>query len=270
MLHLGVLITKDDDEIIGPWFRENASYFDDIVCLDGSTSDRARVAAMAEPNVIYVHERECDNLRRTDHGLRAVAHQILLDRHGMLGWITICHPDEFFYHDPRKCCNYAEAAGADGIEWYSLHFIPHPNDLNHRDYLQCLPAHMRFRYYHWDYEGSGRPWREFRSFRNHSAIKWQPEFHGSPQPLGCRVMPDFHPTLRHFKVFSLDPSWYSSEPSWTRFSHHWQEVAVGQTGLNWQANSIEELFVAQYAPYRKCDYFSGPITHEWNIGENFR
>ena len=38
MLHLGLLITKNDNEIIGPWFGENARYFDQIVCLDGSES----------------------------------------------------------------------------------------------------------------------------------------------------------------------------------------------------------------------------------------
>jgi hypothetical protein len=73
MLHLGLLITKDDDEIIGPWFKENARYFDEIVCLDGSESDVTKTTALAEPSVVYVHERDCPNIIRTDHGLPELA-----------------------------------------------------------------------------------------------------------------------------------------------------------------------------------------------------
>lgn len=270
MLHLGLLITKDDDEIVGPWFRENSRYFDEIVCLDGSRSDHAFKAAAAEPNVVYVHERDVGGIMRTDHGLREAAHRILVNRHGHHGWVTLCHVDEFFYHDPRKCCSLAESAACDGMRWYSLHFLPHPNDLAHREYLRALPAHLRFRYYHWDYEATGKPWEEFRSFRNTPSIHWQSSSHGSPQPLGCRRIAEIHPTLLHYKVFSLDPSWYASEAGWTRFAHHWEEVQVGQTGLNWVANSIEELFVDHYAPYGRCDYFHGVLDHPWNLGEEHR
>jgi hypothetical protein len=269
-LHLGLLITKDDDEIIGPWFRENVRFFDEIVCLDGSHSDHARKAAAAEPNVIYVHECDCGPLQRTDHGLREAAHRILIRRHGYDGWVTLCHADEFFYHDPRKCCRLAEARNCDGVYWYALHFLPHPTELAHRDYLRALPAHLRFQHYHWDYEGTGIPWQEFRSFRNHDRIQWYPQSHGSPQPDGCTRFSDFHPAYRHFKIFSLDPTWYEPAQGWTQFAHHWQHVATGQTGICWMANSIEELFVENYHPYRKCDRFDGVFDHPWNMGDSYR
>jgi hypothetical protein len=270
MLHLGLLITKDDDEIVGPWFRENGHYFDEIVWLDGSRTDHTRRAAAAEPNVVYVHERTCGTILRTDQGLRDAAHRILVSRHGHQGWITLCHSDEFFYHNPRKCAELAETETCDGIRWYALHFLPHPNELPHREYLRRLPAHLRFRYYHWDYEGTGVPWLEFRSFRNHSRIRWQPAAHGSPQPAGCAKIAEFHPAYCHFKVFSLDPSWYAPESGWTRFAHHWQDVERGKTGLNWPADSIEELFVDHYAPYHRCDLFRGVFEQGWNIGEQYR
>jgi hypothetical protein len=114
------------------------------------------------------------------------------------------------------------------------------------------------------------PWEEFRSFRNHSSVGWVPDAHGSAQPLGCAEITEFHPAYLHFKVFSLDPSWYAIESGWTRFAHHWQEVAVGQTGLNWAANSIEELFVDHYDPYRRCDYYRGVFDHAWNLGDQYR
>lgn len=252
------------------WLRENAYYFDEIVCLDGSRSQTTYEAAAAEPNVVYLHERDCGPILRTDHGLREAAHEALLSRHGHEGWVTLCHVDEFFYHDPRKCCELAEASHCDGISWFALHFLPHVSELPHRKYLRSLPAHLRFRHYHWDYEGTGLPWQEFRSFRNHQAISWRAEFHGSCQPDGCFRVADFHPAYKHFKVFSLDPSWYASERDWTRFAHHWEQVAVGQTGLNWPVSSMEELFVNQYAPYRRCDPFRGVFPHAWNMGEQYR
>ena len=156
MFHFGLLITKDDDEIAPHWFAENSHYFDEIVCLDGSNGDAIRVAAQATQNVIYLHEKDWNLRFKTDHGLRDLPLQLITHRHGHGHWITLCHVDEFFYHDPRLCCMRAQNEGWDSIGWYTLHFLPHPNDLSDWPRLSRLPPHERFRWFHWDYQGSAR------------------------------------------------------------------------------------------------------------------
>ena len=270
MLHLGLLITKDDDEIIEEWFFDNGHFFDGIACLDGSRSERTRRAAGCPANVSYLHEDQFQPLDRTDHGLRAVVHQALVQRYGPNGWITLCHADEFFYHDPRRCCAIADEEGSDGIAWYAVHFLPHPNDLAHWSELRDQPPQKRFRYYHWDFNGNGQPWLEFRSYRNSTKIRWDSLRHGSTQPEGCSHVAAFHPAYRHYKVYTIDPHWYLTDGARTLFRHHWTETPEGRTGVPWPASRSEDLFVAQYQPYRRCDYFKGSFDHGWNIGEEYR
>lgn len=189
---------------------------------------------------------------------------------GRTGWVTLCHADEFFYHDPRKVAALAESQGADGIMWFALHFLPHPNDLRDGRAVANGSALDRIRHYHWGFENTGLPWKEFRSFRNHGQIGWDASKHGDPQPFGCQCIASFHPAYRHYKVFSLDPTFYASGDGWTEFSRHWQGVVAGRTGLNWEARSVQDLFVERYEPYEHCDLFEGAFHQAWNIGEQYR
>ncbi len=270
MLHMGLLITKDDDEVIEEWLGANCRFFDAIVCLDGSQSERTRHAAKAHPTVLYVHERDVTIEYRTDHGLRSVAHQVILEHFGGGGWVTLCHADEFFYHDPRKCCLHAEHEGCNGIYWYAVHFLPHLKDMALWPAIRHLPIQQRIRYYHWDVGGSGEPWLEFRSYHNNAAIRWEPHRHGSTQPQGCNVIAPFHPAYRHFKVFSLDAECYSNKGTHTEFRNHWQGVADGRTGVPWPVCRAEDLFVERFGVYRRCDYFRGTFAHHWNMGDTYR
>jgi hypothetical protein len=147
-MHLyGLLITKDDHAILGDWCREQLRCYDAVICLDGSTTDAtAQTVAEHADRLIYLHERDFAIAHKTDHGLRRVVHQEIVRRFGTDNWIMCCHADEFCHHDPRKIVGKAEAEGYDSVGWFSLHFLPHPDDLPDWERLRQLPVSGRIRH----------------------------------------------------------------------------------------------------------------------------
>lgn len=270
MRHVGMLLTKNDDLVIGEWFDENILFFDALYCLDGSCGDRTRDVATSYPQTHYWHEQDVVIAHKTDHGLRAFLHREIFRREAPGAWITLCHADEFFYHDPRRCCLRADAEGYDGLWWYSLHFLPHPDDLEDIDSILDRPVSRRFLHYHWDHDGSGEPWREFRSYKCLPKTYWHAPQHGSTQPYGCDQVAPFLPVYRHLKVYDLSIDRYSSTDQRTLFRDRWRHVRDGRSGLPWTVQSDRDLFVARYPPYRQCGVFSGRFNEPWNMGDDFR
>lgn len=271
MALFGLLITKDDDSLAEDWFRENANLFDEIVCLDGSSGDATRSAAAKYSNVIHLHEHDWPMLQKTDHGLRDLPYQLIAHRHGVGHWITLCHMDEFFYHDPRECCKRAEREGADSICWFVLHFLPHPSDLTDTSRVSSLSPCEWQQWFHWDYQGSGEPWVEFRSFRSSADVYWIPNRHFSCKPEGSGLkIASFKPTLRHYKLPSINMDDFEQSTNGMLFKRRWMNVSFGRTGVPWLARDWKELFVDSYDGFLRCDQFTGKLDYHWNIGEEYR
>jgi hypothetical protein len=57
---------------------------------------------------------------KTDQTLRRVVHRRIRSVFGSGVWVMLCHPDEFFYHDPRMVAAAAQAEGADHVFWWAL------------------------------------------------------------------------------------------------------------------------------------------------------
>jgi hypothetical protein len=266
----GLMITKDDHEVFDEWCTEQLPLYDAVVCLDGSNTDStARLARPYARKVIYLHERDFCIAHKTDHRLRALVHEAIVQRFGHDGWIMCCHADEFCYHDPRKLAFKAEREGFDLVAWFSLHFYPHESEYGDWDVRRRRPLVERFRHYHWDYRGSGLPWCEDRLYRNGPGTAWDGVSHGNVRPLLSKRPAPFHPILRHYKVFTLNMEWYETTTRSTFYRHHW----AGQehrTGLPFLINRPEQLFVRSVPPYLRCDRFDGVIPFAWNIGEEYR
>jgi hypothetical protein len=240
------------------------------VCLDGSDGGHTqRQAADFADRLIYLHERDFTIEHKTDHGLRRVVHREIVRRFGVDNWVMCCHADEFCYHDPRKTALKAAQEGYDSVGWFNVHFLPHPDDLTRWKELQLLPASERFPHYHWGHCGSDLPWIEFRLYRNSTQIAWDRSTHGSTTPHGLERPAPFHPILRHLKVFTTDLGWYEGGGRSTYFRNHWQGLEH-RTGLPFQVQQPEDLFVRHYQNYDYCDRFDGTFRHAWNMGEEYR
>jgi hypothetical protein len=216
-----------------------------------------------------LHERDFCIRHKTDHGLRRVVHREIVRRFGTENWVMCCHPDEFCYHDPRKVAAKADREGYDLVSWFSLHFLPHPSAQTGWERRECLPVYERVRHYHWDYRGSGLPWREDRLYRNRPGVEWDETMHGSVRPHGVDREAPFHPILQHYKVFSTDLAWYETDGDHTLYRKHWPDQHH-RTGLPFSVRRAEDLFVDSLPGYERCDRFDGRIDQPWNMGEEFR
>jgi hypothetical protein len=266
----GLMITKDDHDVFGDWCRDQLALYDAVVCLDGSAGrDTERLAARFPDRLVYLNERDHRIAHKTDHGLRDVVHREIASRFGFDNWVMCCHADEFCYHDPRKVAARAEREGYDAASWYSLHFYPHPSELPDWVRRMSLPVWERFRHYHWDHCGSGRPWREDRLYRNGPRVGWDGITHGSVRPHGLVRPAPFHPALRHYKVTSTNLAAYEPSGPNTFYRSHWAGLRH-RTGLPFPANCPEDLFVAAVPGYECCDRFDGTLPHPWNMGEEYR
>jgi hypothetical protein len=267
MTLVALLITKDDDAVIGEWCADQLGLYDAVVCLDGSAGgETARLFRARGDRVAYLHERDFDIPNKTDHGLRRVAHAEIVRRFGTDNWVMCCHPDEFCYHDPRKAAARAKAGGYDLVSWYSLHFYPHPDDGPHGGERS---VRARFRHYHWDYRGSGLPWIEDRLYRNGPAVGWDQSTHGSVRPHGLRRPAPFRPALCHYKVVELDAAAYEPGPGCAHFRAHWPGLEH-RTGVPFPVRQPEDLVVTRVPSYARCDRFDGTVPHPWNLGEDYR
>lgn len=270
MTLVGLLITKDDDAVIGEWCDDQFPLYDAVVCLDGSSTDgTARHLRGRGDRVLYLHERDFDIPFKTDHGLRRVAHQQLVRRFGTDNWVMCCHADEFCYHDPRKAAVRAEAEGFDRVSWYSLHFYPHPHDGPVVSEPGGVPIRDRFRHYHWSYRGDGLPWLEDRLYRNGPRVAWDQVTHGSVRPHGVTRPAPFYPALRHYKVVTLELAQYEPADRSTYYRSHWDGLEH-RTGLPFVVRRPEDFFVDRLPGYERCDRFDGTFPHSWNMGEEYR
>jgi hypothetical protein len=267
---IGLMITKDDETIFGDWCRSQLPLYDAVVCLDGSESAAtASIAQQFRDRLIHLHEGDFQIPSKNDHGLRRVVHEEITRTFGTDNWIMCCHADEFCYHDPRKVVQRAEQDGFDSLSWFSLHFYPHPLERAGWQQRQDRPIEERFRFYHWDFQGSGLPWREDRLYRNHRGVFWDQTTHGCVRPHGLKSPAPYHPILKHYKVFTMDLAWYEGQGPSTYFRNHWPELAH-RTGLPFRVEKWEDLFVAAIPNYRRCDRFDGSFFQTWNMGEEFR
>ena len=267
----GLMITKDDEAIFDEWCRNQLSLYDKVVCLDGSmTTATERIADRFKDKLIYLHERDYQIPAKTDHGLRKVVHDEIVRRFGYGNWIMCCHADEFCYHDPRKIAGKAAREGYDLVNWFSLHFYPHPSEWPDWEQRKLLPVTRRFQHYHWNRSGSGLPHHERRLYYNHSSVFWDQTTHQSVRPHGLRRVAPFHPILRHYKVFTTDLDWYELDGQNTRYRTHWMDTKASRSGLPFRMQNVQDLFVASIPNYASCSRFDGTIPYPWNMGEQYR
>ena len=266
----GLMITKDDHEIFAEWCRDQLPLYDAVVCLDGSGSEQTeRIAAQFSDRLAYLHERDFPGVAKTDHGLRQVVHAEIVRRFGTDNWVMCCHADEFCYHDPRKVVGAVAPRGYNVVSWYSLHLVPHPSELPDWPRRCRLPLRQRIRHYHWDYQGTGLPWIEDRLYRNGPLVAWDEVSHGSVRPSYLDRVAPLRPILCHYKVYTTDLDWYQPEGNSSLFRHHWADQQH-RTGLPFRVERPEDLFVAAYPGYGRCDSLEGVIRQPWNIGEEYR
>jgi hypothetical protein len=201
----GLMVTRNDHLILKKWLAEHASIFHKIAVVDGSDCESTRELCENYLNIEYTKDPDT---WITDQTLRASGWELLKGYVSYGDWIMLCHPDEFYIHDPRQCMS----VEANVVRWNALHVLPHTSEKT--KWLDSRPdtdVTTIFKHYWW--HKSGRPTRENRMFRIVKAPKWDlVSKHASSSVLPKNYTKqrtwDKYPSYFHYKVWDLRPSKY--------------------------------------------------------------
>src|SRR5450756_1713140 len=111
--NVGLLICRNEIDILDQFMQRHVQFFDTIVAIDHST-DGSREVLGGYPQVKHLIKGEdlpypppfCD-------GQRQAALEVIRDTYGYGGWITLLHPDEWWVDDPNQATADAEKECAD-------------------------------------------------------------------------------------------------------------------------------------------------------------
>ena len=131
---IGMLMLRDEDDVLEHSLTTMVRWFDRIYVLDGTT-DPDRVARTDEilgrfPEIVW-HGRDEEWFPGgiTD-GARQVLLQRIRDDHGVDNWIGLLHADEFIDQDPRPMLAARHPAGHPSLRVRVVHTFLHVDDEN--------------------------------------------------------------------------------------------------------------------------------------------
>lgn len=124
---IGILMIKDENDILEEYLNKVAPFFDPILVLDGSEDDEARDICSKFPEVKYF-EKDCNVLK--SHARNSARGHLLEKAREIAShksWVAILHADEFPCGDLLEMFNYVEKSfpHVDSIIIRNIDFFPH-------------------------------------------------------------------------------------------------------------------------------------------------
>jgi len=276
---LGLLVTKDDGQIVCEFAFYVLRLFDVVVVVDGSESSMTRKVLQRVPNIVYLHEKQLDLVDHTDGEMRKRGHEEIIRRYGQKGqWIHLLHTDEFPVHNIRTVTDAAERAGADTIKWQALHIIPHPAEFS--KFTNCGRGLIRnlFRHYHY-MDSSKGGFQEYRTFRNTKGTAFKGEWCETVPKIGLKKTwsPRMQPAYLHYKLWNLTLSTYTPEGRSRRAFNNVAQKAYEKkgvpnekqgTGIRFNVSKIEDFFHGSWphcCKYKAVGLYNGAIDDRIDI-----
>jgi len=122
---IGLLIMRDENDILEEYLNVVSKYYDPILVLDGSDDEIGREICSKFPEVKYyerdenvVHGVSNDSIRGF---LLEKAKEISSDKK----WVAVLHPDEFPEGNPLSMLESIDHLDFDSVTIRNLHFFPH-------------------------------------------------------------------------------------------------------------------------------------------------
>jgi hypothetical protein len=127
---IGILLSKDDGDIVNDIMAEYNKYFDAIYCIDASSDNSLDIIRSFDKVKYAKSEKE---LGITGYEMKDGIRQLLLplvqkDYGCDDGWIFPIHTDEMYVGNPRNILSIADSQGARVINCIVAHFIMHKED----------------------------------------------------------------------------------------------------------------------------------------------
>ncbi len=245
----GIMITKDDDLIIGPWLEKHSHIFEKIAIVDGSTSNYTKDLSSKFSNIVYCRDPDS---HITDQTLRNEAWKRLRPYVSLGDWIFLCHADEFYIHDPRSILNNPDLGNL--VFWLPLVILPHPDEAGAWIKSKSKDATTVFKHFWW--KAGENPHVEHRMWRFVKEPFWNLEI----RKPSCGVIPHNYasekissvvPIYLHYRCYNLDLSAYNSSDGSYKKSAFTQGIGAATAsnhGIGRMVNNFEDFFFYEDRP----------------------
>ncbi len=198
----GLLIAKDEDDIIGQSIKHALAYCDKIIVLDNMSDDTTwtiiKSLSNLNPGRVIAHSQVSG---RFHDGMRAPGYNAFKHELSTEDWWLRLDADEFLHDDPQVVIEQANRERADFVRANMMNFELTEIDLADikadRDSRES-PIEQRRHYYRVN-------WREYRFFRNNPLTDWNvAENQQFPQNLSLNRVASKGLFIRHYGNRDVD------------------------------------------------------------------
>lgn len=248
--NIGLMITRDEDDVIEEVMNVNRKYFDMILVLDGSSDRTEEILRSYDCVKYFLKDKEIID-KLPNHKFEDGARQFLLEKAQQLfpveGWFTLLHGDEIWHDDPNWVAQEAEKARAEKVNWYVMNFFLHTSDKD-KNLESVKSVQERVLWYCPGY-------LEIRSFKNKPGIHYELAQRNEvlPKGIGWKI-------YKHFPIYKHYPFRSVAQINKKIKSH--QET--GFSGTYRQFRGPDSFFMDIIPPYKIARKFDGSF-HEFEI-----
>ena len=203
-MNIGLLVTRNEERIIKYVLDANIEYVDKIYAIDASNDNTYDIIKKYDKVVVLLRQSEIsfpEGKRIWDWRVRRVLLNMIKKNEKIGDWITLLHGDEIFYHNPKKVIEDAEKEGANGVEWYAMHFFLHTTDKKDWNKLSKLSPIERVTWY----SINDIPWIEFRQFKLIDNVNYDINLElNRCHPNNINRIYSKHPIYKHYKEYCIN------------------------------------------------------------------
>jgi hypothetical protein len=165
---LGILIMKNENDILEEYLRTIVSYYDTILVLDGSDNDEGKSICSRFPEVVFYEQDKNVLPYVTDSTTRGFLWEKAKEIVDNKKWVGILHPDEFPDNNVLDLLNFVDTNFPDSnsIEIRNRHFFLHTSQRETWNFQRGDLIVPRMKYF----MGPGFP--ERRYFRFNKDLKF--------------------------------------------------------------------------------------------------
>ena len=197
--NIGLMLTRNEEDVIAEVMDVNKKYFDKILVLDGSDDRTEEIVRSYDCVKYFLKDKDILDQLPNNRFVDGARQFILEKAQAMFpieGWFSILHGDEVWHDDPNWVANEAEKAHAEKVNWYVMNFFLHTSDKG-RDLESIRSVQERVKWYCPGY-------LEIRSFRNKKGIHYDLNKHHLilPEGIGWQIYKYF-PVYKHYPYRSV-------------------------------------------------------------------
>ena len=193
--NIGILLTKNERDVIEEVMEEHEKCFDTIFALDGSDDGTYEFLKSRKSIVFLIRDSEVSPDAPIRDGARQFLIETAQEKYGTKGWFSLLHGDEFFHNDPNQIASMADQEGIDILRWRMMNFFLHKSEEEAFEIREDRTKSIQERRRWYCPE-----WVEVRQFRNSKNVRFHLSRHGTLFPEGLnRHKVNIHlPLIKHY------------------------------------------------------------------------